>query len=149
MDKLLASEVAQVRAAVMAFENSVSQEPCYESAEEVVGAAYLLEEAAEALGESAKALRDKFEGGRGGLMSRVIVLSNRDVPSGVLYDADMFLIHVSGDETLAEVVLRTLREEGIDIQDGDVMFFPDAHYEHRLCRVAGDGTVRLRGWGSR
>lgn len=71
-------------------------------------------------------------------MSRVLVLSNRDVPSGVLYDADMFFAHVSGDETLAEVVLRTLREEGIDIQDGDVMFFPDAHHEHRLCRVSGD-----------
>ena len=61
MDKLLATEVAQVRSAVMAFENSVSQDPCYESAEEVVGAAYALEEAAEALGESAKALRDKYE----------------------------------------------------------------------------------------
>lgn len=61
IDMLLASEVRQVRDAVMAFENSVSQEPCYESAEEVVGAAYALEEAVETLSESAKALRDKYE----------------------------------------------------------------------------------------
>lgn len=80
-------------------------------------------------------------------MARVIIMTKRDVPSGVLYDSDMFIGEVDGNETLVEVVLRVLREEGIDIQDGDVMFFPEAHHEHRLAKVSGEGALRLHGWG--
>ncbi len=78
-------------------------------------------------------------------MARVIILSTRaDTRSGVLYEADMFLGAVDGEESLAECVLRTVREFGIDIQDGDVMFFPDAHPDHRLVEVSGDWLVRAR-----
>lgn len=72
---------------------------------------------------------------------RVIVLSDRG-PDGILFNGNVALDHVdgmsAGEETLAMV-----RSFGIDVLTGDLIAFPQAAAGHRLCRVAGDGIVRL------
>jgi hypothetical protein len=66
------------------------------------------------------------------LRSRVIVLTERG-GTGVLFDG---VIGSSvGDESLADAVLRALRKKDIDVQAGDVLFFPDAHAGHRTVAV--------------
>lgn len=67
-------------------------------------------------------------------MTRVIALTERNVPSGILYDGDLF-VKVDDGDTLVDSVLSTLRAWSIDLKNGDALFFPDAYHGHRIVKI--------------
>jgi hypothetical protein len=76
--------------------------------------------------------------------TEVLVLSNR-TGAGLLFNGSVEV--VLGDEPLAIAVLRALRERGVAVRDGDMLFFPDASPGHRAVQVTGhDGIVRRHEW---
>jgi hypothetical protein len=50
------------------------------------------------------------------------------------------------EEPLAVATIRALRQEGVEINDGDVLFFPDSAPKHRAAVIRGDEAFRI--WGA-
>lgn len=74
-------------------------------------------------------------------VTHVIALSNHHATSGLLFN-DHLTVEVS-NSSLATSVIRKLRERLIDIQDGDILFFPNAADGYRFTRVEDDQAMPL------
>lgn len=71
--------------------------------------------------------------------ARVVVSTERPVDdmNGLLYDGVLNVLLDPDKESLASAVVRTLQENSIDVQVGDMLFFPLAASGHRMARVTG------------
>lgn len=75
---------------------------------------------------------------------QVVVLSENARPSGLLFSGSV-TVDVKDNESLADAVLRHLRSTiSIDINNGDIMFFPTAEPNHRYGTVVGDHVTRVQ-----
>jgi hypothetical protein len=79
-------------------------------------------------------------------MPRVMVLTTReDSANGVIFDGNI-RVPIGSEGPFVMDALEELREEGYVIKDGDLVFFPEAHPNHRTVEVEGDGFKSLKGW---
>lgn len=79
--------------------------------------------------------------GAGTMRPLVIAMSNQAKDTGLLFAGRLDVGH-EAFEPLTVSTIRALRGSGIELLDGDWLFFPDGAPGHRVVKVAGDGAVR-------
>lgn len=73
---------------------------------------------------------------------QILVLSEQASRNGIVFDGTV-QVNIREEETLAVAALRAIRQLGVNVLDGDFMFFPGAAKDNRLAIVNGDFVERI------